>query len=1227
MNLSYPFRKKKSLNRLMASSNSDTRRFERHPSEKLLLAVLVLNPIAAALADNECGIASSSGDSITCTASNITGNTIRYNGVNVDLTLDGTAAGSIHVDKVDLISSNIDDQSDLSITAKGSVFITGTNDSLIHIDRFADSDEHTADVSLKIAGNTKLNLTGTNDYPEPAIFVRNKNNNDNETSHSTVIISAGANITVDSQGYYGKGIEIYHYGNGALDMTHAGQVQVSAGGTGYSEATAIKVNADESSITKVNIMEDAQITVDAETNATGVNIHHNADSEISVIQAGTIQVSSQAMMYGLILEDVRANLTNVKNTGQIELENNGTGNVSGFAIHVMVSAYDDVLPVNANITHSGTIVGGVTDPDNDDITGIYANFGDSDQSGVLQIISSGNITKVNQGIVAQAVWESISMDLQQTAGLIEAEKTGILAMSEDSGDVHITTSGQIKTGKNQDAKGIYITSSSGGLAVLGQAIIVQNAGGDIFNQGNGGETAAIHVEAAQVSDITVAGRIRSSVGAGVYLTEVDRTYINTEQTGTSPPVFVLDNRDRTFKVNLQSGGIIEGGSQEAGISTVGGNSLDVTIAGGSTFGALSDIALHTVGYTTSSSDGTYWYYDNGWFSFDYELPSVSISAAPTILHNSGVMTGIFQLGSGKDNFTNESVGVWNLRSFADTDDDGVRDTLSVAVARFSTGGSGNSIINRGTINLLNNKELPATLDDSKAYDTGYTANAMALNGAVQGHILGVQTFSNSGTIDLSGTSAVAGDVLLISGGDAPGTPGNGVFIANGGLIKVDTVLNEGGTNSRSDMLVVDTTQLGSAVTAIEVKITSGAGGAQTVANGIELVHVLDSTKSATGVFQLNGRLVAGAYDYDLYHGGVGADAGNGNWYLRSIQIPTTNPVPQPPLSPRAETGLYLRNMSLAANMFVHTLHDRLSSTSDNRNAQKNAPGAGDMKHDDIPMLWGYISRSHSEGLAANRQVDAQTDTTRLHLGRDVFRWETPGGQWNFGLMGAYGRSDTDTRSRHVGHLNNGITRTAKGTVEGYSVGAYATWYGGTDKPTDLYVDLWAQHGWYDNTVKGNALRKEDYDSRNWTVSIESGWASTINDSEQRQWLIEPQIQLAYSRHEVDNHQEYNGTNIQGERTSGITSRLGARLFSRGMQNAFGIQPFVETNWWHSSTRSSLSFDEMQLRDDIPKNRYELKTGFHGEFTKGFQVWGHLSLQQGSDDYRRYEGAIGFRKEF
>ena len=116
-------------------------------------------------------------------------------------------------------------------------------------------------------------------------------------------------------------------------------------------------------------------------------------------------------------------------------------------------------------------------------------------------------------------------------------------------------------------------------------------------------------------------------------------------------------------------------------------------------------------------------------------------------------------------------------------------------------------------------------------------------------MIGVATFTNSGVIDLQSNPA-AGDVLLITGGREAGVAGPGTFISNGGSLKLDTVLNEGGAATHSDTLVVDGTWVGPDGATQTFIRNAGGGGALTVGDGILVVQVLDPTRSAAGAFAL-----------------------------------------------------------------------------------------------------------------------------------------------------------------------------------------------------------------------------------------------------------------------------------------------------------------------------------------------------------------------------------------
>ena len=121
---------------------------------------------------------------------------------------------------------------------------------------------------------------------------------------------------------------------------------------------------------------------------------------------------------------------------------------------------------------------------------------------------------------------------------------------------------------------------------------------------------------------------------------------------------------------------------------------------------------------------------------------------------------------------------------------------------------------------------------------------------------------------------------MITGARQAGVAGPGTFISNGGTLRLDTVLNEGGAATRSDTLVVDGTSVGAGgATSMAIRNAGGAG-ALTVGDGILVAQVLDPASSAPGAFSLQGgSITAGAFDYFLFKGGA-SPGSEGNWYLR-----------------------------------------------------------------------------------------------------------------------------------------------------------------------------------------------------------------------------------------------------------------------------------------------------------------------------------------------------------
>lgn len=265
------------------------------------------------------------------------------------------------------------------------------------------------------------------------------------------------------------------------------------------------------------------------------------------------------------------------------------------------------------------------------------------------------------------------------------------------------------------------------------------------------------------------------------------------------------------------------------------------------------------------------------------------------LDNQGTITGFVELaGGGRNSVDNQAGGVFELRHFADTDGDGVRDTKRVAVSDF--GSADSQFTNQSGATLRLAQVAGARQVDASGFYTPTTgaddralpADVYDLNrdGIVQGQLVNLGEFRHAGELDLRGPQI--GNTLVITGAaSASGGPGNGVFISDGGTLRLASGLSATGaaatTERFSDMLIVDATRVGAGgATRILVDYDPANLGHLTEGNGIELVEVRDSSASAAGAFALGNRVASGAYEYALYHGGVAGDAEDGNWYLRSF---------------------------------------------------------------------------------------------------------------------------------------------------------------------------------------------------------------------------------------------------------------------------------------------------------------------------------------------------------
>ncbi|MGC6095493.1 intestinal colonization autotransporter adhesin MisL [Citrobacter portucalensis] len=489
---------------------------------------------------------------------------------------------------------------------------------------------------------------------------------------------------------------------------------------------------------------------------------------------------------------------------------------------------------------------------------------------------------------------------------------------------------------------------------------------------------------------------------------------------------------------------------------------------------------------------------------------------------------------------------------------------------------------------------------------------------------------------------------VVNFGHADGEPWqtltiNEDFTGNGGKLVFNTVLND--DTSETDKLKVLGNTAGNAFVAVN---NIGGTGAQTI-EGIEIIEVAGNSD---GTFEKAGRIVAGAYDYNVVQKGS-------NWYLTSFipappdpedpdpvdphdpdpvdpdpvdpidpdpvdPVDPIIPEPEEPVAPpvteqqyRPEAGSYLANNYAANTLFMTRLHDRLGET------QYVDMLTGEKK---VTSLWMRNVGAHTRFKDGSGQLKTQSNSYVMQLGGDLAQWSSDGlDRWHLGAMAGYANSQNRTRSSLTGYHS-------RGQVTGYSVGLYGTWYANDADKTGTYVDTWALYNWFDNKVMGQEQAAEKYKSSGITASVEAGYSFKLGESERNSYWLQPKAQVVWMDVQADSHREANGTRVKDNTDGNLMTRLGVKAFING-HNAIDdgksreFQPFVEANWIHNTQTTSVKMDDVSNDMRGTKNIGELKVGVEGQITPRLNVWSNVAQQVGDKGYSDTRGMLGVKYNF
>ncbi|WP_454669734.1 autotransporter outer membrane beta-barrel domain-containing protein [Achromobacter kerstersii] len=1096
---------------------------------------------------------------------------------------------------------------------------------------------------------------------------------------STITVAPGAtlNITHNVAGNERDGIDVNASGGGNISLNHQGAGTISVRGGNGIWLKAVNAGSAAATVASGVTLQVDSTDPSSGGNHAGIHLRALGTGNVAVDSAATMSAAGTNAM-GVYTESASGansirnsgaitttglngfGLRAVANGGDVTLVNLGAITTSGPNAHaIYVNGASATAQSNINITNQGPLVIGL----DGDIAGSRGIFVIARSTGNVAISGSGPIT-VNgspnteraYGIIVNAEQGAINIDY---GGSISARGNGAGGIRAESLDGNVDvrfTGARIETWQ-ANANGIYAStgSATNTVNIAAQGVIVTHSdagGGDGSGGGSFGLQGLSRGGDVKVSftgsSIDVNGAGAAILAGNAYLGGTGLGTVTVENTGALLARGVNQQGIRTYSATGAQSIVNQGPIQTLGAT--GAQGIQALATGAAA------ISVNNSGNITTSGTGS--------SGIDARAPggSVQVSNAGAINAGTGTSAGILvgavtqdvvntgsvgaltdaaisgdaDGGTGVMRITNagtatglimaqsspvtlQNSGTWNLRNFSDANGDGVRERWTNAVNPLSTQRN-NTINNSGTIRLSPQTAGITDYDGSGSYQPfGNPVNTPALGGPTQGQLLNVSEFTNSGVLDVGGSGRAVGNVLVISGGTTPGADGGGVFIANGGVVRLNTVLNEGGANSQSDILVVDSTRLGSAPTGIRVR-NIGGNGTITDGNGIAVVEVVNKSQaaSAPGAFTLDGRAVAGAYEYRLYRGaqdGTATDA----WYLRSDREPYP-PTPSPPgpgPSPtprlalfRPEVAAYLANQRLAAQMFVHSLHDRLGEPQyiekqtfeDNNERRKST--------------WMRIVGKWEGSQSANDIYSVSTDSVLIQGGGDVAQWKLGKEDDRLHLGGMLGYGNARSSARAEGNPYKAV-----GRVEGYLAGIYATWYQNDADRLGAYVDTWLQYGWFRQKVDGQLLESVSYNGQGWAVSGETGYAFKASGD----WVLEPQAQLIYVSYDPDTVEEPNGTRISSGKSDGTIWRLGVRTHrTYEMKDGRHIQPYATVNWWRTDTRSGMSFNSLPQGTLYPKDRYELKLGLNALFKDGWSGWVNVAGAWGAQDYHQYAARLGVK---
>lgn len=257
---------------------------------------------------------------------------------------------------------------------------------------------------------------------------------------------------------------------------------------------------------------------------------------------------------------------------------------------------------------------------------------------------------------------------------------------------------------------------------------------------------------------------------------------------------------------------------------------------------------------------------------------------------------------------------------------------------------------------------------------------------------------------------------------------------------------------------------------------------------------------------------------------------------------------------------------------------------------------------------------------ASGQMDADGNLYTTHLGTDLFKRETDGATFRWGVLAGFADGDFDVSSNVDG-------KSSKGSFRGYSAGMYMT--AESKAESGPFLGLQLRWNRFDSEVG-----QDDYDVNGLSLTAEASWdqllSKGITDGGRNyEWRLEPHVRAYWTNFgDPDDWTSSLGETYSSDFDNGLLVRVGART---KIQTTLGTGPawqaYAEANWVYNngdySTTMSTKYGDVTSTQNGAEFA-EFRLGLEAQFTTNVNVWLEGHHQTGSDDYESTGAMFGFK---